>query len=675
MNRIRGGWVAVVVTTALVLAAMSPVAADGALAACPYEPLTDPEPESNAKVPNPALVTLETDHDLPVGVPGESVGQIAAAGGVNILDMGPGPIDRFFSQKHMAGTPEAGDQVGSAVTLGFFGADDPVDSLSYHDLAIGVPGEDWGSKVDAGGVNLLYSDRSEPRLHEPGVAGASEPDDRFGSALAAGDFDGDGFHDVAVGVPGEDWGTKVDAGAVNILHGSVTGITADGDQIWSQSSAGILGGAEPGDEFGAALAVGDFDCDTHADLVVGGPGEDWGTKKDSAAVHVIYGQPGGLAAAGNQMWTQNSPGVPGSVEAGDLFGAAVGVGDFNGDGYSDLIVGAPGEDVGAKKGAGAVTVIYGSALGLTASGAQGWHQDVAGIAGVAEATDEFGFAVAATDVGSEGYDDLIVGVPGEAIGNRHDAGAVNLIRGSSSGLRATGNQFLEQTGGADDHVSETGDRFGQSLFTYFSGDFVVGAPHENLTGLLDTGAVFFFNGSDGPIERRDVSMGFQSGGGSGPEPCDRFGTFAGGLGGGCSFEPLPAGALEFSPLQWDITLDSHGDGVHRIFMMAEATPMTGPQVDDLSGRLEWNETVIGMCNIDRRAQGFRRSVSPSGVVTETGYIRIGDGFQTNEDLGCGADPNAMQDAFDQFGLPEQACVVVKSAGVDHEYCAPLDIVE
>jgi hypothetical protein len=72
--------------------------------------------------------------------------------------------------------------------------------------------------------------------------------------LAAGDFDGDGFDDLAIGVPEEDVGGASDAGAVNVLFGSAAGLTAAGSQIWHQDSAGVPGAAENFDRFGNVLA-------------------------------------------------------------------------------------------------------------------------------------------------------------------------------------------------------------------------------------------------------------------------------------------------------------------------------------------------------------------------------------------------------------------------------------
>jgi len=140
--------------------------------------------------------------------------------------------------------------------------------------------------------------------------------------LTAGDFDGDGYKDLAVGVPYEHW-NEADTGIVQVLYGTASGLTATGDQLWRQDITGIEGAEEADDRFGYALAAGNFDGDDYTDLAIGVPYEAIGTTDQAGAVNVLYGSAVGLAAAGDQLWYQGSGGLQGTAETGDRFGYAL----------------------------------------------------------------------------------------------------------------------------------------------------------------------------------------------------------------------------------------------------------------------------------------------------------------------------------------------------------------
>jgi len=87
------------------------------------------------------------------------------------------------------------------------------------------------------------------------LGSTAEPGDRFGSAVAASDFDGDGRDDLAVGTPGETVGTLRGAGTLQVVRGSANGLTGAGSQLFTQDAPGLADNVEEGDTFGGTLAA------------------------------------------------------------------------------------------------------------------------------------------------------------------------------------------------------------------------------------------------------------------------------------------------------------------------------------------------------------------------------------------------------------------------------------
>jgi hypothetical protein len=384
-----------------------------------------------------------------------------------------------------------------------------------------------------------------PRLLANSAGGAAVTAEQPAQALPPAtdharqpDFNGDGCVDLAISVHREDIGSVMDAGMVNVIYGGSQGLTSAHNQGWHRGGGYDVDGAYLGDIqgevghldlFGKVLATGDFNDDGYTDLAVGVEFADSGGQSLSGAVQVIYGSETGLAAAGNQIWTQSGGWIDdagdgsgvylgdiyGGPEEGDRFGATLTVGDFNGDGYADLAIGAPYESIGDLDRAGAVNVLFGSETGLTWVGNQWLSQndvlredDGAGtytllgdlLAG-SELNDFFGLSLAAGDITGDGYDELVIGVPQEDIGNVIIAGAMHIVRGSAQGLVAPNNEHWHQSGAYRDHDgdgqtdvtignprggAEPGDKFGSSLVVgNFDGDpfadVAVGVPQEALT--------------------------------------------------------------------------------------------------------------------------------------------------------------------------------------------------
>ena len=404
--------------------------------------------------------------DLVVGAPNEAVGDIDAAGSITVVYGGPsgltGTGSAAFNQGgSVAGQAETGDRFGAAIATGDFDGD------GYDDVAAGAPGEDVGSVVDAGDITILYGGgsglqaaRSRAFSQAGGVAGIAQRDDRFGAAVTSGDFDNDGRDDLAVGAPGQDLRGRADAGAVTVLYGSGAGIAPSRSQQFSQFGK-IKGKPQANDQFGSAVAAGDFNGDGRDDLAVGVPGEDLPRGADAGQVNILYAGPSGLRKLGNARFSQAGK-VNGVVQAGDRFGAALAVGDFDGNGRDDLAIGVPGEDVGNDTDAGSVNVLYGKAGGLRVAGDFDFGQG-GSMRGSAEDHDLLGSSVTALDLDGDGYDDVVAGVPGEDQSGVVDAGVAAVVYGGNGGLSPAGNESVSQAG-AVAGVAEAGDGLGQPQY-------------------------------------------------------------------------------------------------------------------------------------------------------------------------------------------------------------------
>ena len=444
--------------------------------------------------------------DLAIGVKWEAVGSLYQAGAVNVMYGTFVGItvanDQIWTQDDLfAGDgSEAIDYFGQALAAGDFDGD------GAADLAVGVPGEDIGAVLSAGAVQILYGSSPDGFVatgtqfwHQdsPDVGGVAEQGDLFGSALAVGDFDGDGHDDLAVGAFGEAVGTESGAGAVNVLYGTAVGLSAVGNQLWFEGNNGLAGVARADDWFGAALAAGDFDGDGRDDLAIGIKSEDVGEGagliSDTGRVVVLYGTANGLSATGSQSWDDNVSDV---IESNDYFGESLATGDFDGDGYADLAVGAPREDVVQMLDAGRVTVLYGSPDGLTSEGARGFTLEAY------TANDRYGYALAAGDFDGNGFDELAVGIPYEDLSTWGDIGAVEILHGGSGGLhhRLGSAEFWSQDKAGVVDAAEPGDLFGAALAAgNFNDDnyvdLAVGIPEEDIDTKGNAGAVQILYGS------------------------------------------------------------------------------------------------------------------------------------------------------------------------------------
>ena len=200
--------------------------------------------------------------------------------------------------------------------------------------------------------------------------------------------------------------------------------------------------------------------------------------------------------------------MPSASNGGDIFGGEFAVGDLDNDGYEDLAIAAKGEDDGAWN-SGAVTVLYGGSGGLSTSGVEYWHQDVAGVPDAGEDLDHLGEALAIGDFTGDGYDDLAMSVSEDValrVGTIEDAGAFIVLPGTGSGLTSTGSAIWHQNSGFVEDTAEAYDNFGWDLLAVDVNndpyvDLVSGIPGEDVGAVTNAGALSVMFGSAGRSDR------------------------------------------------------------------------------------------------------------------------------------------------------------------------------
>ncbi|MEE1930854.1 VCBS repeat-containing protein [Streptomyces sp. TRM 70351] len=319
-----------------------------------------------------------------------------------------------------------------------------------------------------------------------GVVGGSSAHAVAGcQAGAASDFNGDGVTDVAIADPEATVSGRAEAGLVRIVYGGGKGTTAI-----SQDSEGVPGASEAGDRYGHALAVYDANRDGCSDLVVGIPYEDLEDKADAGLVHVLHGAPGGLNTGPKVTEYLQGKGsgslASATYEPGDWLGYSLAAG-HTASGEPYLVIGVPGEDLGAVADAGGVHYLRGSVN-------RAINQETPGVSGVAERDDRFGYAIAASP------HHLAIGNPGEAIGAETFSGGMQLHRHTlnGDGIPAPVAGVHQDAPGING-LAETGDQFAASLAAVPyrpSGAssanhtlVAVGVPGEDLTTGEDAGRV------------------------------------------------------------------------------------------------------------------------------------------------------------------------------------------
>ncbi|MCX4479019.1 integrin alpha [Streptomyces cellulosae] len=426
--------------------------------------------------------------DLVVATPHAPVDGRVNAGSVTVLYGSPDGVSPGRSTtltQNSAGVP--GD-AGSHSLFGATHASGDLDADGYADLVIGAPGEAVRYSSSYGTLTVLWG--GPDGLTGDGISMASpyatsewSSEKDYGKKVVVADLDGDGVPQIATLSRTNLWAyddlagrtaptdvarfhnynayiqprtlTAADftgAGSAQLVvtggencEGTTGGCQHTAVYTWSDTGLHEAWLPDPGGDVSGtneaptvSTAAGDVDGDGYADLVTGhvpASATTTGEYSDAAGfVHVRYGSADGLGA--HRTATLDAPG---GGRAGDNVGASVAVGDVTGDGYDDVVAGAPGATVRGVAGTGAAVLLRGSATGLTEADAQAVHQSTDGVPGTAEADDWFGSAVDLTDLDGDGVADVTIAAKGEDVlaGSVRD-GADWVLRGSAAGLTTTG---------------------------------------------------------------------------------------------------------------------------------------------------------------------------------------------------------------------------------------------
>ncbi|MFC9530709.1 FG-GAP-like repeat-containing protein [Streptomyces sp. NPDC056975] len=384
------------------------------------------------------------------------------------------------------------------------------------------------------------------------TAGLTLPASASVPAQTDGDFNGDGYADLAVGVPDGTVGGKAKAGYVNIVWGGPKGIGAHGSIRISQSTPEVPGTPEAGDHFGASVALVDLNGGGGAELLVGAPGEDiTGRGKD---VGMVLAVGGGKSAPGSGSVVLDGP------SASAAYGRSVAAADLTGDGNKEIVIGgtdkvvarvAQGEDsmvatvVTAPMGGHAPVLATGDFTGdgtadlavgywtktpFTQSHVRLWAWDATEQAMVNTwNTDNAGVsALAAGDFDGDGHDDLALGECREIADENIDdpcgpeelakGGGIHIHYGSATpGSFGFRQQTLNQDTVGVAGIAEDGDHFGAALGVADINhdgrdDLIAGAPGEAIGTRSGAGAAtLLFGGPTGLVDASGEghSVGFQ----------------------------------------------------------------------------------------------------------------------------------------------------------------------
>ncbi|WP_306334637.1 trypsin-like serine protease [Streptomyces sp. KL118A] len=332
-----------------------------------------------------------------------------------------------------------------------------------------------------------------------------------GSAVCAGDAGAplfrpmQGAAQIVALATGSDQGGCFGSDAAQTSTAAV-GARTDGLADWVKDAV---------DDAQRRAPVADFNGDGFEDTAIGDPKATVAGYAEAGAVHVVYG-----GGRGTTQVDQSASYIPAGAEPGDRFGHALATVDYNKDGFTDLVVGAPYEDTTATvTDVGTVAVVYGSAAGLGKGRVSDTYVQGDGVmrAAVKQKGDLLGSSLAAGHT-RDGSPYLVIGSAGDTVGGQANAGTVFYLRGATCVSIAQG---AGMSGGP-----EPGDKVGASV-AGGADHIAIGAPGEDIDAVADGGAAWVFThpaqAGARPVERANINQNLDTVSG-GAEAGDVFGA-------------------------------------------------------------------------------------------------------------------------------------------------------
>ncbi|MBE8967629.1 FG-GAP repeat protein [Nostocales cyanobacterium LEGE 12452] len=407
---------------------------------------------------------------------------------------------------------DSGDRLGISVS----NAGD-INGDGFDDLIIGASKADPNGQRDAGSSYVVFGSNSVfgASFNLSSLNGSNgfaingiDADDNSGSSVSsAGDINGDGFDDLIIG-----------AGNRYVVFGSNSGFGASFNLSSLNGSNGFVINTDISTSSSVSSA-GDINGDGFDDLIIGAKSASPNGQERTGSSYVVFGSNSGFGASFNLSSLNGSNGFAiNGIDADDNSGSSVSsAGDINGDGFDDLIIGAPGASPNSQNRAGESYVVFGSNSGFGASfnlsslnGSNGFVINGIG------ADDGSGVSVSsAGDINGDGFDDLIIGTNSIDYGSQFQAGRSYVIFGRSSGFGAGFNlSSLDGSEGFAINGINSGDRSGSSVSSAGDinddgfDDLIIGAYRASPNGQISAGEsyVVFGFASPTPINKPPVPV-------------------------------------------------------------------------------------------------------------------------------------------------------------------------